>query len=193
MDFITIAENFGFGGFVGWAVVERAFSLFHQQQDSGKKRVKGTFGLISVIWYGTMLFSFLDVWSLRWTLFRESFVPLRMIAMLFIVTGIAVRVLARTALGREYSVHVQTSDTHELVTRGVYKTVRHPAYQGLSCLFIGIPLSPGSRGGIAGAVLAGIPSVVYRIRIEEQALIEWFGNNYIDYKKHTKKMIPFLW
>ncbi|MDZ7721816.1 MAG: isoprenylcysteine carboxylmethyltransferase family protein [candidate division KSB1 bacterium] len=37
--------------------------------------------------------------------------------------------------------HVETSDTHELVTRGIYKTVRHPAYLGLSCLFIGIPLS----------------------------------------------------
>jgi protein-S-isoprenylcysteine O-methyltransferase Ste14 len=113
--------------------------------------------------------------------------------MLFILGGLAMRILARKALGKQYSVHVETSKTHHMVTEGVYNVVRHPAYLGLVGLFLGIPLSEGSWGGLAIALVVGIPAIVYRIHVEEQSLREWFGKPYEQYREKTWRLIPYLW
>jgi protein-S-isoprenylcysteine O-methyltransferase Ste14 len=42
-------------------------------------------------------------------------------------------------------------------------------------------------------MLALIPLVLYRIAIEERMLIKKFGDEYRDYAKRTKKLIPFLY
>lgn len=193
MDLVQISEYVGLAGFILWAVVERGFTLLNQQQRQGQKQAQGSFWLISATWYGAMLFSILDVWTLAWTTFESPLWMLRSIGMLLTISGIAIRFLARRTLGKQYSVHVETSETHQLVTQGLYGLVRHPAYLGLLCLFLGIPLSMGSRGGFMIAAAGGIPAVVYRIRIEEQSMGEWFGARYEAYKESTWKLVPYLW
>jgi len=33
----------------------------------------------------------------------------------------------------------------------------------------------------------------YRINVEEKALVEQFGEEYLDYRRKTKKLIPFVY
>ncbi len=104
-----------------------------------------------------------------------------------------IRFLARKELGKEYSVHVQTSPEHQLITTGIFRSMRHPAYLGLLLLFLGIPLSQGSWGGLLLSLGGGVPALVYRIRIEEHSLQKWFGRDYQAYQESSWRLIPGIW
>jgi protein-S-isoprenylcysteine O-methyltransferase Ste14 len=55
-----------------------------------------------------------------------------------------------------------------------------------------IPLVFSSGYGFL-VMLGIIPLFIYRIRIEEKMLIEKFGDEYLQYMKRTKKLIPFFY
>ncbi len=193
MNLERISEYIGLGGFILWAIMERGFSLSGQQQNEGRKQHQASYWLISLCWYGAMIFSIFDALSLRITVFVAPLWILRNLGMILTMSGIVIRFLARKTLGKQYSVHVETSDTHDLVITGIYRVIRHPAYLGLMCLFVGIPLSMGSWGGIIFTVAGGIPAIIYRIVLEEKFLNKWFGKQYEEYKEKTWRLIPFLW
>ena len=94
------------------------------------------------------------------------------IGILLILLGITIRILSRKALGKQFSVHVETSDEHTLITEGIYRRLRHPAYLGLLCFFWGDSLALGSWDGFFIAVINGIPSIIFRIIVEERFLVE---------------------
>ena len=193
MDFIRIAEYIGFGGFILWSLIERGFTFSKQQQREGQKKAQFTFWLILIFWYATMFLSIWDVWGNSLTAFQKPWIVLRAIGILLTLGGLLIRFAARQALGKSYSVHVETSQKHELVTSGIFSIIRHPAYLGLLCLFLGIPLSMGSWGGLLIAGLGGIPAIIYRIGQEEKFLVEWFGDAYKTYQQNTWRLIPYLW
>jgi len=193
MDFISLTQYAGLGGFLFWALIERGFHLSQQKQEAGEKQDRGSYGLISLFWYGSMLFAFLDAWSWELTTFSSSLPLLHVLGVLLIISGLLIRFLARRELGKEYSVHVKTSEKHQLITSGIYRAVRHPAYLGLLLLFLGIPLSQGSWGGILISLAGGFPALVYRITLEEQSLRQWFESEYEDYQKTSWRLIPGIW
>ncbi len=84
-----------------------------------------------------------------------------------------------------------TRKEHKLVTRGIYKHIRHPLYTIGSIFII-------SFGMIADswfiAVLGALTFVGMAIRTpkEEANLIEKFGDDYRDYMKRTGKFLPKL-
>ncbi len=81
---------------------------------------------------------------------------------------------------------------HKLRTRGIYRFTRNPMYLGVIFLILGIPVYASSLNGFL-VMLLGIPVVLSRIRIEQKMLIEYFGKEYTDYMKRTKKLIPFIY
>ncbi|GAA2170672.1 methyltransferase family protein [Actinomadura napierensis] len=110
-------------------------------------------------------------------------------AMVF-VTGVALRQTAIRALGRFYSHHVMRQDGHRVVTGGVYRAVRHPAYAGMlfanlgfTCFFLN-PLSVAAFALLAAAV-------VWRIRVEERAL--WDVPGYPRYAAGRARVLPKVW
>lgn len=38
-----------------------------------------------------------------------------------------------------------------------------------------------------------IPAILYRIRIEETALLERFGDDYKQYAERTWRILPYIW
>jgi len=193
MTLVQFSQYIGLGGFILWAIVERGFHLAKQEQAQGEKESQWSFWLINLFWYAAMFLAILDVWGLEWTLFKSPLLGLRIIGILLILLGITFRILSRKVLGRQFSVHVETSDEHTLITEGIYRRLRHPAYLGLLCLFLGIPLALGSWGGFIIALVGGIPSIVFRIIIEEQYLEAWFGEDYKKYQADTWRLIPYIW
>ncbi len=117
---------------------------------------------------------------------------IKLLGLTLFLTGFAMRMLARRTLGNYFSTKLRVLEDHEIVINGIYRYIRHPAYLGLLCIFLAIPLLFYSLYGFI-LILLGIPDVHYRIRREEGMLIERFGNVYKEYMKTTKKLLPYIY
>src|SRR5256712_3450603 len=106
--------------------------------------------------------------------------------------GILVRQWAIAVLGRFFSLTVRVAEDHRVVERGPYRLVRHPSYTGVLITFIGLALAVQSLGALL--VLLGVFSISYgyRMRVEEKALLSELGQDYANYMKRTKRLIPHL-
>ena len=83
-------------------------------------------------------------------------------------------------------------DEHKLITDGIFGHIRHPLYLGRIMADFGFALFFSSLwGGVLMAISA--PCFLLRIRIEEEMLIKEFGDAYHEYRKHTKKIIPYVY
>lgn len=121
-----------------------------------------------------------------------AFTLLNLVGLVLTLAGVVIWFRARWVLGRYYSIVLMTLKEHKLVKNDIYKSIRHPIYSGKLLLWPGVPLSLSSLYGFLVMLLL-IPCLVYRIRIEEKMLIEKFGNEYIEYMKDSKKLIPYIY
>jgi len=81
--------------------------------------------------------------------------------------------------------------TTTLVTRGVYRLIRHPLYASLLFLVWGIFFkSPALLVGCLAAVATGF--LYTTARADEGECLKKFGNGYAEYMKRTRMFIPFL-
>jgi protein-S-isoprenylcysteine O-methyltransferase Ste14 len=83
----------------------------------------------------------------------------------------------------------EKAESGELVTRGLYRVVRHPLYT-FSLLFIWLTptVSQNSLTAYIGATLY----VLVGIYFEERKLLSEFGDAYAKYKQRTPMLIPGL-
>ncbi|MCB2210921.1 isoprenylcysteine carboxylmethyltransferase family protein [bacterium] len=110
-----------------------------------------------------------------------------------LVVGAAMRWTAIRQLGKRFTVAVEIQHDHTLMRSGMYRFVRHPSYSGLMLEFLGLTVYFNNW---ITQLLILVPitiSLFYRIRVEEQALLEQFGAEYEDYMKQTVRLIPGLW
>ncbi len=109
------------------------------------------------------------------------------------IVGVLLRHVSIKTLGRFFVTKVQITDDHELIRDGIYRTLRHPSYTGLIFGFAGVVLMLQSTAALVLFLLAGLPAYLYRIRIEESALVEQFGQDYAEYRRETYALIPYLY
>ncbi|WNI35313.1 isoprenylcysteine carboxylmethyltransferase family protein [Chryseobacterium sp. SG20098] len=107
---------------------------------------------------------------------------------LFIVIGIIVRYMIIRSLGKYFTVDVTIRQDHKIKKEGFYKYLRHPSYAFSLLTSFGLGLYLNNWLSLVFAL-----AFAYRIKIEEQTLIEQFGDEYIEYRKRTKKLIPFIY
>ena len=109
-----------------------------------------------------------------------------------IILGIILRQWSMAVLGRFFSAAVGTQEGQFVVENGPYKYIRHPSYTGILLIFIGVGLAFQSWGAIITIILLFTLAYGYRIHIEERILISELGEQYIEYKKRTKRLIPYI-
>lgn len=115
------------------------------------------------------------------------------IGLLMTVTGFIIRWTAIMQLKNDFTVDVAINNTHELKTNGLYRIVRHPSYLGLLMIMTGEAVSMDSLGSFIIVVLPVTLSIFYRIYVEEQLLKEAFGETFKEYKRNTKRIIPYIY
>jgi protein-S-isoprenylcysteine O-methyltransferase Ste14 len=96
-----------------------------------------------------------------------------------------------SSLGRNLTDTVVTRANATLVTHGPYRWVRHPLYTISVLLVVSFALLAASWF-IAAAWVVGFSILVSRTRIEEQKLIERFGDEYRQYMRRTGRFLPRL-
>ena len=81
------------------------------------------------------------------------------------------------------------SETTALVTVGMYRYSRNPMYLGLVLLNIAATIFFGTWSGVIIVVAFIFLLNLLQIIPEEEALIDIFGEEYIDYKKKVRRWI----
>jgi protein-S-isoprenylcysteine O-methyltransferase Ste14 len=85
----------------------------------------------------------------------------------------------------------QFEQTSELIDVGIFKFIRHPLYSSLLFLTWGIYLKNTTNLLLFTALLSTIFLYITAI-YDEKECIKYFGDNYIDYMKRSKRFIPFI-
>lgn len=80
---------------------------------------------------------------------------------------------------------------YTLKTSGMYRYIRHPIYSSLLLALLGLVIYCQSMSGLV-FWLIGVFFIGYKTRFEEEQLIRKFPE-YIAYREHTKKLIPFIY
>jgi protein-S-isoprenylcysteine O-methyltransferase Ste14 len=83
------------------------------------------------------------------------------------------------------------SDT-KLVTKGVYRYVRHPLYTGVFLLLPGVFLLRPTFSILLFVLITAI-YIEIGSRLEEQKLIKIFGEDYVRYRNSVKRYFPFIY
>jgi protein-S-isoprenylcysteine O-methyltransferase Ste14 len=111
----------------------------------------------------------------------------------FLWSGIVLRLWSFRTLGRYFTFTVQTSRDQPVIRAGPYRFVRHPGYTGLLLAIIGVSFFFGNWVSTVGLAIAATAGLVYRIRVEERALVQTLGDTYRDYAATRKRLVPLLW
>jgi protein-S-isoprenylcysteine O-methyltransferase Ste14 len=109
------------------------------------------------------------------------------------VAGFGMRRWSEMTLGRYFTFTVMTSPDQSVVTSGPYRFVRHPGYTGVLLVVLGAGAVSGNWVGLAGWTLLVTLPLLYRIHVEEHALIRMLGDAYRSYAAGHKRLIPLVW
>lgn len=103
----------------------------------------------------------------------------------------ALRRRAIAALGRFWSLHVEIREQHQFVRTGPYRWLRHPAYLSMILELLGGGLILNAFCALAAAGLIFAPTLAWRLKLEEAAMVEKFGAAYREYQRTTPALLPF--
>jgi len=110
-----------------------------------------------------------------------------------LVAGVAIRWGAIYTLGKFFTGVVLIREDHRLLRTGLYRHVRHPAYTGALVAHLGLGLSFSNWYSLGFSLLPYAVAASYRIRVEERALREAFGEEYEAHARATKRLIPKIY
>jgi len=112
------------------------------------------------------------------------------LGLLLMIVGTSFRQWALINLGRFFSRTVQIEPEHKVITKGPYRWIRHTAYTGMVLAYTGIGLALGTWLGALLSFVIVTVGLLYRIRVEEHALISTLGPEYLEYMKRTWLLFP---
>ena len=108
------------------------------------------------------------------------------------LAGIAFRQYAIAVLGRYFSGVLGVQKEQKVVESGPYRLIRHPSYTGVLIFLAGMGLALQSWAAVLVNIAIFAVAYGYRMFVEEKVLISELGNNYVEYMKRTKRVIPYL-
>ena len=113
--------------------------------------------------------------------------------MVILVAGIALRGWSFHVLGRYFTFNVKVSSDQEIVTAGPYRLLRHPSYAAGLLIGFGVGILYGNWVGLAILTLLNLAIVLWRIRVEEEALLTSRDTEYHAYAATRKRLVPLIW
>lgn len=123
---------------------------------------------------------------------RQQRITLLLLSVFLILLGVALRWYAIWTLGRYFTRDVAVSTDQKIVQTGPYRSIRHPAYSGTFLTMLGVGLAMTNWASLIVLLMLVLAGHIYRVHIEEKALIETIGQPYIEYMHHTKRFIPMI-
>ena len=140
----------------------------------------GTYGM-AVIQYASILFE----GKLKIILDQDL---IRVIGVAAAFLGVCIFVNAVIVMRDSWRAGVEEGQRTRIVTAGVYRISRNPAFVGFDLIYLGTALSFSNYASIFGAVFV---IVLFHLQIleEEKLLPGIFGQEYLDYCKATRRYL----
>ncbi len=96
-------------------------------------------------------------------------------------------------LGPYYTADISVFQTPKIVEAGWYKTMRHPQYLANFMSFIGLALCFNGLQMQTISLIFPVLNYFLKIRWEEQALRQAWGNSYEKYLFKTYRLLPYIY
>ena len=118
---------------------------------------------------------------------------LRVTADLLFAAGLLIRITAIYTLGRSFTANVSIHAAQKLHRSGLFRYVRHPSYTGMLLIFLALGLRMQTWLSLTIVMIPPFAALLYRIHVEEAALTGAFGDEYVEYSRTTKRLIPGIY
>jgi protein-S-isoprenylcysteine O-methyltransferase Ste14 len=115
------------------------------------------------------------------------------IGMALVVIGLMIRIHSILTLKQYFTYSVAKVENHKIIETGLYKFIRHPGYLGQLIIFIGISTSISNWLSVLAMMIPITLGYLYRINIEERFMFKQLGQDYLNYQKRTKIIIPMIY
>jgi protein-S-isoprenylcysteine O-methyltransferase Ste14 len=162
----------------------------HPSSDPAADFDKGSWPLIMHGWRAVRLSALLvALITPPWTEGVERY-ALYGLGLVMMTSGALLRQHCLRMLGAQFTYRVKVSDGSQVVKRGIYRWIRHPSYTGGMLYNLGIAFTLTNCASVVLVMVGMIVIYVYRVRVEERALLGVDG--YREYMKHTKRFVPFV-
>jgi protein-S-isoprenylcysteine O-methyltransferase Ste14 len=173
-----------------WILGEVVIAFATRTRSSqGKVQDRGTLIMIWVVIVASFMGSgYADGISAADMPFSHS--GLRLAALGLLIAGLLVRIVAIFTLGRSFSANVAIRTSQTVQRTGLYRIVRHPSYLGMEMIFLAAGLHSHNWASLAIVFIPPTLAILYRIHVEEAALLGAFGSGYGDYMRTTKRLLP---
>jgi protein-S-isoprenylcysteine O-methyltransferase Ste14 len=109
------------------------------------------------------------------------------------VIGFIIRIHSLLTLKQYFTYSVAKVENHKIIESGLYKFIRHPGYLGQLIIFLGISISISNWLSILAMMIPVTIGYLYRIKLEERFMLEQMGEDYLNYQKRTKRIIPMIY
>jgi len=120
---------------------------------------------------------------------RENNVFFSLIGLIVYFVSISYRREAIRTLGIYFRPDISFVKDHSLCTSGIYSWVRHPYYFGAILEVVSIPVIFNSMLGLVFCLAINVPLLCYRVFIEEKALVDYFGDRYLNYASSVPMLL----
>ncbi|MEE9431971.1 MAG: isoprenylcysteine carboxylmethyltransferase family protein [Melioribacteraceae bacterium] len=117
---------------------------------------------------------------------------LRIVGLIIFIAFSWIQVLAYKALGDFYSQDIVIFKKHELQTKGFYKLIRHPQYLSQILSDIGVAIALMGYLVIPIVILVELPLFIMRAKLEDKLLLKHLKDEFVEYKKSSGFIIPFI-
>lgn len=102
------------------------------------------------------------------------------------------QVFSYKSLKENYAQEILIQKNHNLVTKGIYRFIRHPQYLGQILSDLGAGIALLNFIVVPAVVLIEAPLFILRAMKEEELLEKHFGGEFLSYKKRSGFFIPFI-
>ena len=177
---------------VAWFLTEFLYkNILKSGKEDQKNKDKSTLNILWLAIPFSIMSSIFISYNTHFTIVDETWILY--LGELLIVIGILFRYMIIRSLGKYFTVDVTIRQDHKIKKEGFYKYLRHPSYAFSLLTSLGLGLYLNNWLSLIFAFVPPFLAFAYRINIEEQALVEQFGDEYLEYRKSTKKLIPFIY
>jgi protein-S-isoprenylcysteine O-methyltransferase Ste14 len=110
------------------------------------------------------------------------------------VAGLGLRGWSFRALrGQFFNFAITVSPDQAVVTSGPYRLLRHPGCAGFLMACAGLGLTSANWVSLAANTMLPLAMLIWRISIEENALLAVLGERYGCYASGHRRLIPLIW
>lgn len=131
-------------------------------------------------------------WAARHWGFRDPGGITEIVGLALMALGLGVLYSGIAVLGRNLTPATEPLPEGQLVTRGIYRVVRHPIYLGVSTALGGYGVWRGGWWAGLGAFALALAYFERKARVEERWLMERMPE-YAEYRARVPRILPGGW